>query len=61
MKITLKVNTNDNDRIEMWVGQSLITVLHVDDLFPTKADRPARDSLYGREEMNYKLEEDIDG
>ena len=61
MKITLKVNTNDNDRIEMWNGGCLMTIAHIDDLFPRGRDKPLRETLYREYEMKYNLEEAIDG
>ena len=62
MKITLKVNTNDNDRIEVWNSSGcLITILHIDDLFPRKEDRTLRETFYGEKNMAFNLEEAIDG
>lgn len=34
MKITLKVNKDDGDRIEIWNEKNLCAVVHVDDFFP---------------------------
>ena len=63
MKIILKVNTNDNDRIEMWnSARNFIAIIHVDDLFPRRDETSLRDRLYGKEKIEYKLEEiEIDG
>ena len=58
MKIILKVNTNDNDRIEMWnSGGCLIAILHVDDLFPRGDDRTLKEILYEKKNMAFNLEE----
>ena len=58
MKITLKVNTNDNDRIEIWnSSECLIAIIHVDDLFPRRADIVLRETLYKEKNMAFNLEE----
>ena len=63
MKIILKVNADDNDRIEVWNSSGcLIAILHVDDLFLSNTNKYLRENLYREYEMEYKLEEiDIDG
>ena len=61
MKITLKVNTNDNDRIEMWNGGCLMTIAHIDDLFLSKTEEEIRNVLYEKGKMICNLEEAIDG
>ena len=58
MKIILKVNTDDNDRIEVWNSSGcLITILHIDDLFPRGEDKPLRGTLYEKKNMAFNLEE----
>ena len=58
MKIILKVNTNDNDRVEVWNSSGcLIAILHVDDLFPRSKDRSLRETFYERKNMAFNLEE----
>jgi len=61
MKITLKVNANDDTRIEMWNGGCFIAIVHIDDLFLSNTNKYLRENLYREHEMEYNLEEAIDG
>lgn len=57
MKIKLKVHKEDENRIELWIADSPIAIVYIDDLF---VDSPTasgdRLKLYKNGELTYKLE-----
>ena len=61
MKIILRINDKDNDRVEVWKSGMILAVIHVDDIFGLSEDKPMKDSLYGKSEREYNLEEITDG